>query len=231
MKVFKVDHLNNYDLQKMKKKTNSTLNNVKNSKMKSIYFLLLFMLLSLTSVTQNKTVSIDTVTYEMDTVKSYVAWACDKHYGIVPLKSSHVQVVNQAVVAGSFVLNMDSLKDLDIDYTLMRKTLHNTLKSAFFFDVAHFPTAEFILDYAEPLGNNYFQVSGNLQVKDIVDCIQFKSKITFDETVFTATSDTFDVDRTKYGITIYSPDEADDDQSVVVSNEIYFVVHLIGKRE
>ncbi len=200
--------------------------------MRSVTFLPIFiLLLTLSSVAQNKINGVDTVTYKMDTVQSYLAWSCDKHYGMVPLKSGQVRVVNQAVVAGNFVVNMDSLKDLDIDYMLMRKTLHNTLKSAFFFDVANFPTAEFILDYAEPLGNNYFEVSGDLRVKDIVNCIHFKSKITFDEKTFSAVSDTFDVDRTQYGITIYSPNEAANDQSVVVSDEIHFVVHLTGKRE
>jgi len=191
-------------------------------------FLLMF---SLTSMAQNKLAKVDTLTYEMDTEQSYLAWSCDKHYGVVPLKSGEIQVVKKAVVAGSFVVNMDSLKDIDIDYMLMRKTLHNTLKSSFFFDVAKFPTAEFVLDYAEPVGNNYFQVSGDLRVKDIVNCIHFKSKIMFDEKAFSAISDTFDVDRTQYGITIYSPGEADDDQSVVVSDEIHFVVHLSGKRK
>ena len=191
----------------------------------------LILLFSFTSVAQKKTVDVDTITYEMDTVQSYVAWECDKHFGIVPLKNGHIQVVNQAVVAGRFVLNMDSLKDLDIDYKLMRKTLQNTLTSNFFFDVANFPTAEFILDYVEPLSNNNFQVSGDLRVKDIVNCTHFKSKITFDTKAFRATSDTFNVDRTQYGITIYSPHEATNDQSVIVSDEIHFVVHLFGKRE
>ena len=200
--------------------------------MKSISFLPIFMLLlTFSSVAQKKINDVDTITYDMDTVQSYLSWSCDKHYGIVPLKSGKIQVVRQAVVAGSFVVNMDSLKDLDIDYMLMRETLHNTLKSGFFFDVANFPTAEFVLDYAEPVENNYFQISGDLRVKDIVNCIHFKSKIMFDEKAFSAISDTFDVDRTQYGITIYSPEEAADDQSVVVSDEIHFVVHLSGKRK
>lgn len=200
--------------------------------MKSISFLPIFMLLlTFSSVAQKKINDVDTITYDMDTVQSYLSWSCDKHYGIVPLKSGKIQVVKQAVVAGSFVVNMDSLKDLDIDYMLMRETLHNTLKSGFFFDVANFPTAEFVLDYAEPVENNYFQISGDLRVKDIVNCIHFKSKIMFDEKAFSAISDTFDVDRTQYGITIYSPEEAADDQSVVVSDEIHFVVHLSGKRK
>ena len=200
--------------------------------MKSISFLPIFMLLlTFSSVAQKKINDVDTITYDIDTVQSYLSWSCDKHYGIVPLKSGKIQVVRQAVVAGSFVVNMDSLKDLDIDYMLMRETLHNTLKSGFFFDVANFPTAEFVLDYAEPVENNYFQISGDLRVKDIVNCIHFKSKIMFDEKAFSAISDTFDVDRTQYGITIYSPEEAADDQSVVVSDEIHFVVHLSGKRK
>lgn len=191
--------------------------------------ILLFLLMYATAaIAQNDFVASDTIYYEIDTVKSYLAWSCDSHNGIVPLKSGEVKVVDNMIVAGNFVVKMDSLKDLDIDYTLMRETLHNTLKSNFFFDVANYPTADFTLDYVEPLGKSRYAVSGDLKIKGIVNCIHFKSKITFDKKIFSATTDTFDVDRTQYGITIYSPGEAVDDNSVVVSDEIHFVVHLTG---
>jgi len=193
--------------------------------------ILLFLLMYATiAIAQNDYVAGDTIYYEIDTVKSYLAWSCDSHNGMVPLKSGEVKVVENIIVAGNFVVKMDSLKDLDIDYTLMRETLHNTLKSSFFFDVANYPTADFTLDYVEPLGKNRYAVSGDLSIKDIVNCIHFKSKIRFDKKIFSAISDTFDVDRTQYGITLYSPGEAADDNSVVVSNEIHFVVHITGKR-
>ena len=193
--------------------------------------ILLFLLMYATvAIAQNYYVAGDTIYYEIDTVKSYLAWSCDSHNGMVPLKSGEVKVVENIIVAGNFVVKMDSLKDLDIDYTLMRETLHNTLKSSFFFDVANYPTADFTLDYVEPLGKNRYAVSGDLSIKDIVNCIHFKSKIRFDKKIFSAISDTFDVDRTQYGITLYSPGEAADDNSVVVSNEIHFVVHITGKR-
>ncbi len=193
--------------------------------------ILLFLLMFATvAIAQNDYVAGDTIYYEIDTVKSYLAWSCDSHNGMVPLKSGEVKVVENIIVAGNFVVKMDSLKDLDIDYTLMRETLHNTLKSSFFFDVANYPTADFTLDYVEPLGKNRYAVSGDLSIKDIVNCIHFKSKIRFDKKIFSAISDTFDVDRTQYGITLYSPGEAADDNSVVVSNEIHFVVHITGKR-
>ncbi len=197
-------------------------------KKKANSLLILLLLYTVTVMAQTNYAANDTITYEIDTVNSYLVWSCDSHYGTVPLKKGVVKVISNTIVAGSFFVKMDSLKDLDIDYLLMRKTLHNTLKSHFFFDVANYPTADFVLDYAEPIGENRYAVSGDLKIKGIVNCIQFNSKITFDNKSFSATSDTFEIDRTQYGITIYSPAEAVDDNSVVVSNEIRFVVHLKG---
>ncbi len=192
-------------------------------------FVFSFFAFVVVSAGQNIPSAQDTVSYVMDT-SSYLNWSCDSHYGIVPLKSGVLKIVNGQPVEGNFVILMDSLKDSDIDYKLMRETLHNTLKSKFFFDVANYPTVEFRLDYAEPAGKNTFNVSGDLKIKDIVNCIQLKSTIHADEEKLTAVSDKFFIDRTQHGITIYSKSEAVDDNSVIVSDEIYFVVHLFGTR-
>ncbi len=192
-------------------------------------FVFSFFAFTLACAGQNMSSAQDTVSYVMDT-SSYLAWSCDKHYGVVPLKSGVLKMVNGQPVEGNFVILMDSLKDKDIDYKLMRETLHNTLKSQFFFDVKNYPTVDFRLDYAEPAGKNTFNVSGDLKIKGVVNCIRFKSTIHADGKKLTAVSDKFFIDRTQYGITIYSESEAVDDNSVIVSDEIYFVVHLFGTR-
>ena len=170
----------------------------------------------------------DTAVYIIDTVKSAVKWQCDKHYGFVPIKSGTIKTVDGTIVAGSFVMNMDSLKDEDIDYDLMRKTLHNTLRSEFFFDTKKYHTSEFHLDYAEPTGKNRHHVTGDLIVKGIDNCIEFDTRIVFRKHTFEAVSDTFYIDRLNWGITIYSREEAESDDSVIVSNEIYFTIQLFG---
>jgi hypothetical protein len=173
----------------------------------------------------------DISVFAVDTVKSYIEWFCDSHNGIVPFKSGTITTVGNKITAGYFIINMDSLQDKDITYELMRQTLHNTLKSKFFFDVKNFPTSTFVLDYAVNLGKNRYKITGDLWIKGIVNCIDFKTKLTINGNTLTAESEKFFIDRTRWGITIYSKQEATSDDSVIVSDEIYFIIHIIAKKQ
>lgn len=62
----------------------------------------------------------------------------------------------------------------------------------------------------------------------MVNCVQFTSKISYSDNQFIALSDTFSIDRTKWGITIYSQEEATSDESVIVSNDIEFTLYIKG---
>ncbi len=197
--------------------------------MKHIPRLPVFLLLFLFFLPNAEAETGDTVLIVIDTLKSRVDWKCDKHYGFVPLKSGTIKLVDGNIAGGSFVMNMDSLKDSDITYDLMRKTLHNTLRSQFFFDTEKYPVSEFYIDYAEPEGNDRFRITGDLIIKGIDNCISFDAKIIRRKPYFKAVTDTFFIDRTQWGITIYSKEEAEDENSVIVSDEIYFVIHLTGK--
>ncbi len=172
----------------------------------------------------------DTLVFLMDTTESYLAWNCDSHHGTVPLQSGIIKIANGEIVSGNFKLKMDSIKDLDIDYPLMRHTLENTLRSEFFFDVANFPTADFYIDYTLPNKNNKLLIAGDLWIRGLVNCISFESNIHYDQKEFTAVSDTFQINRINWNITIYSQQEAKSNEAVIVSDNIGFVVHLKGKK-
>lgn len=196
-------------------------------------FLSLFIILLMPrfGISQKMMPPSDTTTYTMDTIHSYLRWSCDKHHGTLLLKRGVLKTMGETLISGNFTINMDSLRDLDIENELIRKTLYNTLKSKFFFDVKKYHTATFSIDYAEPLGNNNFKITGDLQIKGITNCIQFQSNITFGKKELTATSENFFIDRTHWGITIYSQQMATSDDSVIVGDEIYIVVHLVGNKQ
>jgi len=111
---------------------------------------------------------------------------------------------------------------------LVKVQIKNTLQSDFFFDTENYPTTNFIIDHAIPADKNRWLVAGDLWIKGMVNCVQFKSKISYSDNQFIAVSDTFNIDRTKWGITIYSKEEATDDDSIIVSNEISFTIYLKG---
>jgi len=175
--------------------------------------------------------STDTLIYVFDTTESYVEWNCDSHHGTVPLQSGIVKIVEGEIVSGNFKMKMDSVKNLDIDYPLMRHTLENTLRSEFFFDTENFPTSDFNIDYTIPKGKNKYLIAGDLWIRGLVNCIRFNAKVNFDQEQFTAVSDSFQINRIDWNLTIYSQQEAKSDEAVIVSDNIGLVIHLKGKRE
>jgi polyisoprenoid-binding protein YceI len=169
------------------------------------------------------------ITFTVDTVNSYIFWHCDSHYGTVPLKSGEVKVSGEDILEGQFVIKMDSIHDEDIDYDLMRKTLNNTLRSEFFFDVKNYPYSEFEIYYTEKKQDRY-RIVGNLKIKGIVKCIEFPAKIDWSARSFDAVSDTFKINRLDWGIDIYSQAKAENDESVIISDSIDFVIHVKAMR-
>lgn len=106
---------------------------------------------------------------------SKVMWTGTKlvgfHHGLVKIKSGFVQVKDQRLTGGEFVIDMNSITSTDIpdsDMTPKRK-LENHLKAEDFFDVARFPTASFKIAEVRVHPDNpvKYLVVGNLTIKGI----------------------------------------------------------------
>lgn len=173
----------------------------------------------------------DTIVYHIDIEKSYIHWYCDLHNGHVYLDSGYILMYNDEVLAGRFVICMESIIDLDIDnYELMRITLENTLKSIEFFNAPLFHYSFFDFDYTEKSEVGY-HITGELELMGVSQCIDFNSKFEFNDNNLIATSDSIIIDRTHWGITSMSKDDAKSDNSFIVPNEIGIIVHLVAYRE
>jgi len=105
--------------------------------------------------------------YDLDTGKSILTWFCVTHTGYVKFKEGRVGVVNGEIVVANFDLCMDSIRDTDIDYFLMRETLVNTLKSFDFFDIKKYPISSFQLTHLKKGEGSFYQAAGDLKIKDI----------------------------------------------------------------
>ena len=173
----------------------------------------------------------DTIVYHIDIEKSKIDWYCDIHNGHIFFDSGYILIHNDEIIAGRFVICMESMIDLDIDnYELMRITLENTLKSIEFFNTAKFHHTIFEFDYAHKSDKGY-HLTGELELMGVAQCIDFDAGFDFDGNDLTVTSDSIVIDRTHWGITSMSKDDAKSDQSFIVPNEIGIIVHLVAKRE
>ncbi len=170
----------------------------------------------------------NTIYYILDTVKSKIEWSCDKHSGYVKFKTGKIGVAGKNIITGTFVVAMDSIVDLDIDYYLMKGTLEKILKSADFFNTEKYPTSVFKIDSAKKLDNTEYLITGFMKIFDVINPVSFNSKLIIKKDTIVATSQKFSIDRTKWGLSVYTKDHIKNEEGFIVPNEIYLKIRLVA---
>lgn len=141
-----------------------------------------------------------------------------KHEGIFKINEGTLLVKNNSLSGGNFIINMQSLTNLDLAANAENKgKLEGHLKSPDFFDVEKYPTAKFEITSVEPytadsstkLKDATHLIKGNLTLKDSTKNISFPAKITIDANTAVASAD-FNIDRTLWGINYKGPGNPED---------------------
>lgn len=142
--------------------------------------------------------------YKAELNSSIVNWKGFKptgnHYGTVELKNGSFTVKEKKIIAGAFDIDMNSIKDLDMDAdNEYNAKLVGHLKSDDFFGVKKYPTANFKLTSVEPKGDRSL-CTGDLTIKGITHPVSFLATITHDGKKLSLKSETFKIDRSKWDI-------------------------------
>ncbi|NOX46338.1 MAG: YceI family protein [Chlorobi bacterium] len=182
---------------------------------------------SFDSLAKANIINPDAETFILDTDKSIINWYCVIHSGYTKFKKGSVQFVDGNIVGGGFEIRMDSINDVDIDYKLMRDVLVNTLKSPDFFDIEKFPYAHFDLVRVKEISAENFEVVGNLTLKNVTNQIRFQSNIQYQDSLIKVGSERFSIDRTKWGITIYSENFEQTDKSFLFTDLVEIQISLL----
>ena len=144
------------------------------------------------------------VEYTVDTAASQIMWEGAKptgsHNGTINLSSGTIYLNNGVAEAGQFEIDMNSITDLDLtgdDKASLEAHLKGTAegKEGDFFNVKEYPTAKFEMTGIE---NNV--VKGNLTIKDKTNAIEFPATVTMEGDKMMLKSETFEIDRTKWGV-------------------------------
>ena len=147
--------------------------------------------------------------HRINVEKSRIEWTgrnlASAHSGIIKLSSGQIEVREGRPVRGEFMLDMDSIENLDIQDSGMRQVLIRHLKSDDFFDVRRFPSAEFRLLKITPLpaaqpGNPNWEVTGELTLKTVTNEIAFPAMIGQIPDGLIAADAHFDIDRTRWKV-------------------------------
>lgn len=126
-----------------------------------------------------------TGTYTVDTAASSAEWKTKKTFvatwidkGNIALKEGSITVEEGAVTKVSVVIDMNSIETKVTGSGNGQSSLTNHLKSADFFDVEKFPTAEFALTSITATEvKNSFMATGDFTIKGITKSINFPAMI------------------------------------------------------
>lgn len=143
-----------------------------------------------------------------------------QHEGIFKVQEGKLLVKDNALTGGSFLIDMNSLNNLDLTDAEYKAKLEGHLKSPDFFDVAKFPTAKFEITGVENFVADSSSkdlvtkdathlIKGNLTLKDSTKNISFPAKITASTGKLIAAAN-FNIDRTEWGMNYKGPNNPQD---------------------
>ncbi|APG65298.1 polyisoprenoid-binding protein [Tenacibaculum todarodis] len=150
-----------------------------------------------------KVVEVQELKNNLDLDASVLTWKGTKptgaHDGIVSLKEGNLTVENGVLTSGEFVIDMNSITNLDMKGSDGAGKLEGHLKNADFFDVEKYPTSKFTITSVAK-GENVLNVTGNLTVKDVTKSITIPATVSETDGVVTFKSEKFNINRADFNV-------------------------------
>lgn len=177
--------------------------------------------------------------YKADTGLSVIDWEGRKpggsHHGTIGLSEGNLTVDDGAITGGEFVIDMKSIKDIDLTDPEYNAKLVGHLMSPDFFAVDSFPTARFKITQVEKLASQVagedglvytHSVTGNLTIKEVTRSITFKAVISMNDGAINASTGKFIIDRSEWNIRYGSRKFFDNLKDKFIYDEIGLQIHL-----
>lgn len=137
-------------------------------------------------------------TKSIDAKSSSIHWLAKKivgqHEGTINFKSGSLELTDDKLTGGEFVVDMNSLTATDLTGDYLGK-LNGHLKNEDFFDVANHPTSTLVFTKVVDNKSGNYTVTGDLTIKNITKSITFDISLAADKATTKLT-----IDRTKYDI-------------------------------
>lgn len=182
-------------------------------------------------------------TYAVSTDASTIAWKATKtlgggHNGEIKISEGSVIVDGDAVVGGSFTIDMNSISVLDIEDEGKRGYLESHLKGLDdekaddFFNVKKYPTAKYeITRVTKKEGDEKANslVYGNLTLRETTKSVAFSANINIADGAVNVSTPGFKFDRTEFGIKYNSSSFFDGLKEKAIDNEVGLSVTLVAK--
>lgn len=145
------------------------------------------------------------------------------HDGKIDLKEGYFIKTNGSITGGLFVIDMNTIKSLDMDKEDARKDLDNHLKNEDFFEVNTYPTAKIEFTKVTYESDTQLKIFANLTIKNMTKPINFYADVDYKKELMTTK---FKIDRTLWGITYNSKEIEGKLKDGLISDAIGFEVSL-----
>lgn len=166
-------------------------------------------------------------TFRIETAKSNIDWVGRKvtgaHNGTIALKQGELTLSEGQISGGSFVIDMGSIRILDIADPATNAQFAGHLGSDDFFSITQFPEAFFEIRSVQ--GN---RITGDLTIKGITHPVSIDTDMNIAGDKLTA-SGTVLVDRTKYGIRFRSGNFFKDLGDTLIYNDFELNISITAK--
>ncbi len=146
--------------------------------------------------------------YHIDTDKSIIEWIgrnpTTTHFGTVEIERGEIRIAD-GIITGEFDIDMNSIKNINLEGDELQPVLIDHLKSDDFFLTKVFPTASYKIDKAVPvkepfLSSPNYEVFGNLELRGVKAPQNFTATFSNTPENKLMAEAHFDIDRTKWGI-------------------------------
>jgi len=166
----------------------------------------------------------------VDINSSEIGWVgksiSDAHRGKLKLSKAEIQFKNDKLVGGLFEADMSSITCTDIGDTTDNRHFIEHIANEDFFEVNKYPTASFTITEVKDLGDDNYEVTGRMKIKDKENPLTFTAKVTPAE-VGRRVSSLITIDRTLYGIEYGAKDKPGSEKDWFILNEFTLNVNII----
>lgn len=173
--------------------------------------------------------------YKVNTKSSKLEWLAKKvtgqHNGEIDIKSGGLTFNGNKLSGGNFVINMTTIKVLDLEAgSKMNTKLTGHLNSPDFFDTATFGEANFKITSVKKSKSDdaNYQVTGDLTIKGKTNSISFPAMVTKDGSKVSAKADIV-FDRSKFDVRYGSNSFFDNLGDKAIYDDVQMTVSLVAE--
>ena len=168
------------------------------------------------------------VNTENSTVKWIGSKVAEHHEGTINIAKGVLMIEHGTLVGGEIAIDMNTIKNTDIESPKYKEMLEGHLKADDFFNVEAFPLAIIRITNAQKAKEgNMYKIVADLTIKGITHPISFEAEVNVNGLNYSATAK-IKIDRTKWDIKYNSGNFFKDLGDNLILDEIEFDIFLLS---